>query len=176
MQLLFKRLNNEIMEENTIQYIEKLESKCKMNKDMHFIAANRFKSYNTFLIVSIMLINLTIAVAHLFSVNAEMPVIVINSTSVLSLIAVFFAGFELRFDYSKKFEGHRRIGNKYLELSGSCGKNIAIIKGDKGDKLDIEKVIDGLNRCYTKINKEAEGFPISQSAFKRAKKNQKQVN
>lgn len=157
------------MEDNTLQLIEKLKYNCHLGKHKHFNAADRFKRYDKAMSISIMLINLTIALAHLFTLNTEMSHWLVYSISGLSFLAVFIAGFELRSDYSKKFEGHRRIGNNYLGVARNCEKNIALFKDGKKSIYDSEKVIDELNKDYDEINKEAESFPTNQNDFNSAK-------
>ena len=153
------------MNDHILKLLEKLRSNCHLGKHKHFAAADRFKAYDKWTSVSIMLINLIIAIVHLVTINSEMAHWLIYGISGLSIIAVLLAGFELRSDHSKKFEGHRRIGNKYLFIARECEKNIVFLRDGIKTTVEMGKLIDELNINYNEVNKEAQDYPTSKKDF-----------
>ena len=153
------------MNDHTLGLLENLRGNCHLGKHKHFTAADRFKAYDNWTSVSIMLINFIIAIVHLVTINSEMPHWLIYGISGLSIIAVLLAGFELRSDHAKKFEGHRRIGNDYLFIARECEKNIAFLKDGIKTAVEMGHLIDELNINYNEVNKAAQDYPTSNKDF-----------
>jgi len=160
---------------NLLTVIEKLKDNSHLGKHKHFFAADRKKWFDLFFGLSIMIINLCIAVIHLFFLGREMDYFVVYFISGISIFAVFLAGMELRYNFAKAFEAHRRIGNKYLVIARESEKYIADFKDGQISKNELStSIIPELNKKYNEINVDAESFPTRKKDYRRALKIQKE--
>ena len=153
---------------NLVTVLEKLRKNSHLGKHKHFAAADRNKRYDYIFTISIILINFSIAIAHMGSIGKEMEKWITYSISIASVLAVLMAGFEFRFNFSKIFETHRRIGNKYLKLARECEQEIALYQDGRINDQQFQHVTEELNKRYNDINEDAESFPTNQSDYKKA--------
>ncbi len=139
-------------------------------KKKHFNAANRISNYNLYIGLPLIFLNcLTGSLLFMTlsdSTNGSWKLI----SMIISFVAAFLSTIQTFFNFSRKMEGHLRIGNKYLEVY----KDGQFLKSKYKDKLlTNEQFIDHLDQLIKKIsqiNQEAESFPTKKIDYETAKK------
>lgn len=156
-------------ENKLLDILEKLRRNCHLGKHKHFFSAGRKKTLDLIFGISIMLINFFIAAIHLILIGQKMDYLMVYLISGISVVAVLLAGMELKYNFAKTFEAHRRIGNSYLVIARECEKYIA----DYALSLITLKqlssnIIPELNKKYNEINTDAESFPTRKIDYNKA--------
>lgn len=152
----------------TKKRLKEIKIDSTYGKKKHFNAADRIERYHYFLGIPLVLLNLLTGSAIFYViVNVQtswikyIPLGLALFTSVLSGLQTFF-------NFSKKIEGHRRIGNKYLFIMKECSRTIGYISDGIIEQKDIVKTIEKIAEKVDNTNQEAEGYPTNQADYKKA--------
>lgn len=154
-----------------VTLLEKLRNNSHLGKHKHFAAADRCKRWDEVFSYSIVIINFTIVFAHILLIIEKLHDIrIMIAVGAISFLAAILGIIEIRSNFHKAFEAHRKIGNEYLEVARECEKNIAFFNSAQMTVAELTKAIKEINEKYNQINSLAEGFPTTQSDFDKARK------
>ncbi|MBK7883448.1 MAG: SLATT domain-containing protein [Chitinophagaceae bacterium] len=148
--------------------IKKVKVDCLYGKKKHFNAADRVESYHYWLGIPLTIINIVTGTVlfFIFTDNTESSLKLLPI--ILAFIAALLSGFQTYFNFNKKVEGHRRIGNRYLSVYKSCDRLQAYISDNQIEKSETIERLENIAKEIDDINKEAEQFPTSKKDYELA--------
>lgn len=150
----------------TLAELDELGDNARLGKDKHFFAAERMKHLNIAFGLPVILINVLLGSVFFSSVlNEEVKEIV---GPALAFLAGTLVAIHTFFNFHKSMEGHRNIGNCYIEIMRRCK---IVEKGFRDQKVSDEELwgrLQELTDEYHKINRNAETYPPSKSDYKKA--------
>ncbi|GAA4823841.1 SLATT domain-containing protein [Algivirga pacifica] len=146
--------------------IKELQCDARLNKDMHFHAAERKNSANKYMGITVVLINVIIG-SSLIELMRE-DIFRKALVSVISFVAAAMAAIQTFFNYSKDIENHRKIGNMYLELAREADNLLGKLFDDFISEKEARNGYDALLKKYHSINKEGEMALPSKKDFEQA--------
>jgi hypothetical protein len=88
----------------------------------------------------------------------------------LGFLAASLGGIQTFFNFQKRSEGHRGIGNRYLHVSRRCKRLLVMHHDLPFDGPALWKEYDEIYADYKQINTEAEAFPTNRRDLARAQK------
>lgn len=87
----------------------------------------------------------------------------------ISLIAATLSSLQTFFNFQKQVEGHKRVGNQYLELMKFCSLTIGFFHDNLIADEDLKKSIAALYEDKAKVDREAEGYHTNQEDYEKAR-------
>ena len=155
-----------------VEYLEQLIRKAQLNKDRHFAAGQRTRNYHIWLALPVVVINLFISSVLFtdFIGDPEQKFI----AAALSLTAALTGGILGFFNFGKRHEGHRSIGNRYLRIIDAAELACAGFWSQVLMAGDLAAEASELGEAYGDINEEAEPFPTSNRDYGKAQKKARQ--
>jgi len=146
--------------------IMRIKVDCLYGKKKHFNAADRQESYHFWLGIPLIIINIVTGTV-LFYLLTEDNYFGLKMLPIhLAFLAALLSGFQTYFNFNKKVEGHRRIGNRYLSVYKSCDRLQAYIAEKHIDNQTLIDKLESIAKEIDDINKEAEQFPTSKRDYK----------
>jgi hypothetical protein len=160
------------MEKNkaTIRDLHILYRNSHMSKSRHFASSMRQKSLNNSLTFLIVIINILLGSVFFALLSMEIPNYTKWMSACLALFAAFGSGAINSFNFSKQFEGHRSIANRYLEFGRQCELLLSKYYDGLISLELLSEQLPSLHEKYHKINVDAEILPTSNADYKKAKK------
>lgn len=156
--------------DGALAILEELRLDSKIGKGKHFSASDRQKRYHNYIGIPAICFNIfigTVLIAFLTS-NFNNTILSIIAAC-LSFFSAVLGAVQTFFNFNKNSEGHRSIGNRYLEVSRTCKM---LIKQHEDTPFSSEKLwseVQKLQDKYLLINQEAEAFPTSARDLKEAR-------
>ncbi len=150
--------------------IKKIKVDCLYGKKKHFNAADRKETYHYWIGVPLIIINILTGTVLFFVLTDGAKDWVKIVPIFLAFIAAFLSGFQTYFNFNKKVEGHRRIGNRYLAVMKKTDRLQGYISDGHTSGTDIVKQMELIANEIDEINKEAEQYPTSDDDYQRAKR------
>lgn len=150
--------------------LEELRIDSKIGKGKHFSASDRAKKYHNLIGIPSIVFNIfigTILIAFLTSGYNNTILSIIAAS--LSFFSAVLGAVQTFFNFSKNSEGHRSIGNRYLEVSRKCKMLIKQNEDNPFASADFWAKVEELQTKYLLINQEAEAFPTSYRDLKSAR-------
>ena len=148
--------------------IKRVKVDCLYGKKKHFNAADRVESYHYWIGVPLTIINIVTGTVLFFIFTDDTQSSLKLLPIILAFIAALLSGFQTYFNFNKKVEGHRRIGNRYLSVYKSCDRLQAYISDNQIENGDIIQRLENIAKEIDDINKEAEQFPTSKKDYELA--------
>jgi len=153
--------------EETLKQLKKIKVDALYGKKKHFNAADRKQGYRHFIGVPAILINIT-AGSALFKILCEQKGSVLWP-AIMAFVAAILTGLQTYFNFNAKVNGHRNIGNRYLEVYKTCGRIDAYISDSVlSQQNDIVERIESVSKEIDLINRDAEAFPTNGADYKKA--------
>jgi hypothetical protein len=153
---------------HTIEVLEKLRTNAHLGKHSHFFASQKGRHLHILCGIPIIVINLILGSVFFTLLGAELPDWSKWIGAILALAAALLGGIQTFFNFQKTYEGHREIGNEYLEVARECERLIALYFDGFLDLEHLSGKIESLNTEYAAINQRAEEYLISPKAYKQA--------
>ena len=152
---------------NTLKQLKRVKVDSMYGKKKHFNAADR-KSRNNFVI------GVTSIVLNVISGSVLLYVICNDNSSlnwiplVLSVALAFISSIQVFLKLEKHVEGHKGIGNRYLEVMKEIDMVISLYNDNHlNDKDFAEKALSLLGKV-NQINQDAEAFSTNNKDYKMA--------
>lgn len=160
------------MEKNkaTIRDLGILYKNAHMSKSRHFASSMRQKRLNNSLTLLIVLINILLGSVFFALLSMEIPNYSKWLSACLALFAAFGSGAINSFNFSKQFEGHRSIANRYLEFGRQCELLLSKYHDGLSSLEQLSDQLPTLHEKYHKINVDAEILPTTNGDYRKAKK------
>ena len=148
--------------------IKRIKVDCLYGKKKHFNAADRVETYHYWIGIPLIIINIVTGTVlfFIFTDNTQSSLKLLPI--ILAFIAALLSGFQTYFNFNKKVEGHRRIGNRYLAIYKTCDRLQAYISDNHIENSDIIQRLENIAKEIDDINKEAEQFPTSKKDYELA--------
>lgn len=155
--------------EHITEKIKRMKVDCLYGKKKHFNAADRKEKYHYRLGVPLIGINIVTGTVLFYLLTKEDTGLIFLPI-LLSFVAALLSGFQTYFDFNKKVEGHRRIGNRYLSAYKRCDRMQAYIADGQMDHKNIIEQVEDLSNVIEDTNREAEQFPTTNRDYHYAQK------
>ena len=148
--------------------IKKVKVDCLYGKKKHFNASDRVEDYHYWIGIPLTIINIITGTVlfFIFTDNTQSSLKLLPI--ILAFVAALLSGFQTYFNFNKKVEGHRRIGNRYLSVYKTCDRLQAYISSNHIENNDIIQRLENIAKEIDDVNKEAEQFPTSKKDYKLA--------
>ena len=157
--------------EATLQEIKKLKVDALYGKKKHFNAADRKARYFYWLNIPVIVVNVLLGGSLIFDLlKAESPQIAKISAALFSFLAAAMVGISTFFNFSKQVEGHRKVGNKYLEVVKGCNRIIALYTDGLLEEQKLVKEFERLTNLNTEANRDAAAYQTSRGDYRKARK------
>jgi len=153
--------------------LEELSRNCNLGKYRHFHASVRAKRLNDWLGVPVVAINIMLGSVFFVALTQELKDYAKWAGGFLALAAALISGISTFFNFGKQFEGHRSIGNKYVNLASKCENVVARFRDGLIDLGGLDGLLQELQQRYIEINEEAKAFSTSGRDFKVALESEK---
>jgi hypothetical protein len=151
----------------TIRELEELRIDARLGKDKHFSAAERTKNFNVIFGLPVIVIN--VLLGSIFFTELMSEGIRETFGPILAFLAAALGAIHTFFNFHKSMEGHRAVGNRYIEVSRKCRTLIRGFYDGHVSRPELWKELNKLLAAYNGINAEAEAFPTSRRDFERAR-------
>src|SRR5690606_39394766 len=93
----------------------------KRGRSKHFSASDRQKKYHNLCRIPAICVNVCIGTVLIAFLTSEYNYTILSSVAAcLSFLRAVLGAVPTFFNFSKNSEGHRSIGNRYLEVSRNC--------------------------------------------------------
>jgi uncharacterized membrane protein len=149
--------------------IKRIKVDCLYGKKKHFNAADRKEYYHYWIGIPLTAINIIIGTVLYYVLTHSGLDFTQNIPIFLSCIAAFLSGFQTFFNFNKKVEGHRRIGNRYLACMKKLDRLQAYIADGVVTNEDVIKKLEEISTDIDDINKESEQYHTSKKDYQKAK-------
>ncbi|PJZ69235.1 hypothetical protein CH373_14625 [Leptospira perolatii] len=141
---------------------------CYIGKHRHFLAANRARMYGNFIGTPVILINVALGSVLFVSTTAKLPEFTNWIGGLLALVAALGAALQTYYNFDRVFEGHRKVGNDYLEIERECQLVYCSYQDGLMTLQRLTERLEDLQKRYNDINRQAEHLPTSNSDYKKA--------
>lgn len=159
------------MANGALTLLEELRGDAKLGKNKHFNASERKLKYHFYCGVPVVLINVFIGTVIIFLLSARGDSWWVSLVAaVLAFAAASLSALQTLFNFHKVSEGHRAIGNRYLNVSRRCKKTLQMHQDRAYDIDALWAVVGEIESEYKEINSEAESFPTNLKDLAVAKK------
>ena len=150
--------------------LEELRLDSKIGKSKHFSASDRQKKYHNLIGIPAICFNIFIGTVLIAFLTSEYNNTILSIVAAcLSFLSAVLGAVQTFFNFSKNSEGHRSIGNRYLEVSRNCKMLIMKHEDKPFTSEDLWGEVINLQKVYLLINQEAEAFPTSEKDLKKAR-------
>lgn len=162
--------------EATLNEIKKLRVDALYGKKKHFNAADRKRSYRLRLNIPVIVFNILLGGSLIFQLFEESsPEVAKILAALFSFLAAVMVGISTFFNFSEQVEGHKKVGNKYLEIVKGCERLLALFTDDMIDKQELVEKFEKLSNLNTEANKDAEAYHTNKKDYKKARKGIKEI-
>lgn len=155
----------------TIKEIKKTRVDALYGKKKHFNAADRKRWYKLGLNIPVILFNILLGGSLLFTLLEESsPEAAKVSAAIFSFLAAAMVGISTFFNFTKQVEGHRKVGNIFLEIVKKCNLLLALYQDEMIDDAELMRRYEEILDLNLEANRGAEAYSTSQSDYKKAQK------
>jgi len=141
-----------------------------LSKSRHFAAAMRCKKLNNGLSSFVVFINIGLGSVFFALISMELPDVAKWASAFLALIAALCSGALNSFNYSRQFEGHRNIANRYLAFGRQCELLLSRYFDGLMSLEDVSEDLPNFHKTYHEINVDAEILPTRNADYRKARK------
>ena len=138
-------------------------------KKKHFNAADRIQKHHLWLGIPLVVINVLTGSVLIYVITEGKTNWVKYIPLVLALLSALLGTLQTFFNFPRKVEGHRRIGNRYLSAMKKCDRIQAYVNDGIIDQNKLIQEIETIASDIEAINQDAEAFPTSQKDYKEAR-------
>lgn len=157
--------------EATIKEIKKTRVDALYGKKKHFNAADRKSLYRLWLNIPVIVFNVFLGGSILFTLLEEAsPENAKIVAAIFSFAAAVMVGISTFFNFSREINGHRKVGNKYLEIVKKCNMLLATYEDNIITDQELSSQCARLLEQNLQINSESEFFPTSDKDYRKAQK------
>ena len=128
---------------------------ASLSRYRHFFEANRHSYLNCWIGGPVVLINIALGSTFFALIDKDIPEIAKWAAAGFALCAALLSGIQTFFNFSKMFEGHRKLGNRYLEIVRELEKINAYFKDGVINDDEFHKEIDSIYIRYLELNEDS---------------------
>jgi len=137
-------------------------------KKKHFNAADRIEKYHYGLGVPLVILNILTGSVIFYVVTSTPSSWTKYTPLALALVAALLGGLQTFFNFPRRVEGHRRIGNKYLSIMKKCDRIQGYISDNLLTNEEFVSNLETIAKDVDSINQEAEGYPTNANDYKKS--------
>ena len=156
--------------ENSLANLKKIKVDALYGKKKHFNAADRKESKHYWIGIPLIIMNVVTGSVLFFILTDGVATWVKYVPIVLAFVAAIFSAFQTYFNFDKKAEGNRRIGNRYLAIMKKCDRAAAYHADKAITDPAFATMIEEIAEEMASIDKDAEAFPTRKCDYDLAKK------
>ena len=150
--------------------LEDMRNDARIGKHSHFEAAHRKQKYHVRIGIPLVFLNLVVGtlLISVFQVPLNAQWFLILAGTVLTFSAACLGALQTFFGFEGASNGHRRIGNRYLEVAREC---FFLSQKLKDDQISIDEIwirIENLRSTYEQINRDSEFLSTSDQDYQKA--------
>lgn len=150
--------------------IEKIRVDSIYEKKKHFNASGRKEKYHYWLGIPVVVINILLGSFIMGILTVDFPAWAKWVTAVAAFASASMSGVSTFLNLRKDVEGHRRVGNRYLELTRECDIALAKYKDGIIDKQELSELLDSIKERRAQVNIDAENYSTSEADYRKAQK------
>lgn len=155
----------------TIKEIKRTKVDALYGKKKHFNAADRKRRYRLGLNIPVIVFNVLLGGSLLFTLLEEAsPEYAKIIAAICSFSAAVMVGISTFFNFSKVIEGHRKVGNKYLEVVKKSDQLLAAYNDKMITDQELTSQYEKLLELNLQTNTESESFSTKKSDYRKAQK------
>ena len=156
--------------ENSIANLKKIKVDALYGKKKHFNAADRKEGLHYKIGIPLIIINVLTGSVLFFTLTDGISNGVRYIPIILAFLAAILSAFQTYFNFDKKAEGNKRIGNRYLEIMKRCD----LAAGYHADRAVTDeafaKMIGDIATDIAAVNQDAEAFSTNKCDYELARK------
>lgn len=152
----------------TAEEIRKIRVDSTIEKKKHFNASDRKETYHYWLGIPVVVINVFLGSFMMGILSAESPTWAKWGTAVAALLAACLSGVSTFLNVRKDVEGHRRVGNRYLEIARDCDITLSKYEDDIIDKKELARLLDRIKKRRSLVNRDAANYSTSRRDYEKA--------
>lgn len=156
--------------EKTITNLKKLKVDALYGKKKHFNAASRKESLHYWIGVPLILLNVITGSVLFFILTDNVANGLKYVPIVLAFVAAILSAFQTYFNFDKKAEGNKRIGNRYLAVMKRCDRVAAYHSDNAISDQELVSKIEEIAEEMNSIDHDAEAYPTKNEDYEKAKK------
>jgi len=153
-----------------VKEIEKIRVDSIYEKKKHFNASGRKEKYHYWLGIPVVVINILLGSFIMGILAVDFPAWAKWITAVAAFASASMSGVSTFLNLRKDVEGHRRVGNRYLELTRECDIVLAKYKDGIIDKQELSEVLDSIKERRAQVNIDAENYSTSEDDYRKAQR------
>ncbi|MFC1591245.1 SLATT domain-containing protein [Thermodesulfobacteriota bacterium] len=154
---------------STLENLKRIKVDALYGKKKHFNAADRVQGYHYWLGIPLILINILTGSVLLYVLTEGSTDWVKYVPLGLALLAALLGGLQTFFNFSKKVDAHRRLGNRYLAIMKRCDRINGYVNDEVIQKNDLILQVEEIAGAIDNINQDAEAFPTSAADFEKSR-------
>ncbi|MFA7007134.1 MAG: SLATT domain-containing protein [Verrucomicrobiia bacterium] len=150
----------------TQERIKKIRVDAIYGKKKHFNAADRKRSYQQYVSVTVIVVNVILGSALFLYAKVAIPEEMKWIGGCLALCSAALTALQSYFSWPKMVQGHCKIGARYLSLAKNCSNTLA----QKADGLisdaQLVKQLELLTKELSKVDESANAYPTSKADYR----------
>ena len=156
--------------ENSLANLKKIKVDALYGKKKNFNAADRKERTHYWIGIPLIVLNVLTGSVLFYLLTEGVTNWIKYVPIFLAFVAAILSAFQTYFNFDKKAEGNRRIGNRYLVVMKRCDRAAAFHADKTITDQEFALMIDEIATEMASIDKDAEAFPTKKCDYELAKK------
>ena len=156
--------------EGVVREVKKLRAGVTYEKKKHFNAGDRKERLHYWIGIPVVIINVLLGSLLVGVLSESSPFWAKWITAVFALLAAGLSAVSTFLNLRKDIEGHRRLGNRYLELSRRCSRALAKYKDELLDGKELTEILSRLSDRRYEVDRDSESYSTNKTDYKIAQK------
>lgn len=156
------------MSDQTLDRIRKIRVDALYGKKKHFNAADRKRTYQARVSVTVILLNVVLGSALFLYAKEAVPQEMKWAGGCLALCAAALTAMSSYFSWPKMVQGHGKVGNQYLNIVKQCSNILARYADGNITEIKLGEQLEWLTNEMTNINDAASAYPTSGADYRAA--------
>ena len=152
----------------TVVRLKRIKTDALYGKKKHFNASDRVQKYHYTIGIPLVIINVITGSVLIYVLTEGTNPWVKYIPVILAFTASFLGALQTFFNFPRKVEGHRRIGNRFLAVMKRCDRLQGYITDGIIDQIKFIEEIEAIAKNVESINQDAEAFPTNRKDYKDA--------
>jgi len=155
--------------ESTLNRLTRIKVDALYGKKKHFNAADRIQRYHYSLGIPLVVVNILTGSVLVYVLTENDTNWVRYVPLVLAFGASLLGGLQTFFNFPRKVEGHRRLGNRYLSIMKRCDRLQAYVNDSIIEEKKFIEELEAIASEVDSINQDSEALPTSTEDYEKAR-------
>lgn len=156
--------------EKSLANLKKIKIDALYGKKKHFNAADRKQNLHYWIGIPLVCLNVITGSVLFYVLTDGITSGLKYVPIVLAFAAAVLSAFQTYFNFDKKAEGNKRIGNRYLAIMKRCDRAAAYQADQFMSKTEFVTMIEEIAEEMARIDQDAEAYPTKSCDYEKAKK------